>query len=278
MNHTGLKTIAYLGPKGTYSEQAVSEWCSNCETLPVGSIPAVAESVVSGKADQGIVPIENSIEGGVTFTLDLLIHEPNIFISGEVIVPINHCLMAKTEMVFSEINTVYSHPQSLGQCRTFLEENMPQANLIASMSNSAAVEEMIDSDGNSAAISSRRAAMLYNAEIIKCNVEDQPNNETRFVVLDHKDHERTGKDKTSICFEFGSDSPGILSNALSEFSERGINLMKIESRPNKKSLGKYIFLVDLQGHRTDKLLKEAIIGLKQQTEMIKILGSYPTKK
>ena len=278
MNHTNLKTIAYLGPEGTYSEQAVSQWCSSCRALPVGSIPAVAESVVAGKADQGIVPIENSIEGGVTFTLDLLIHEPNVVISGEVIVPINHCLMAKTKMKYSEIFTVYSHPQSLGQCRTFLEVNMPQANLIASMSNSTAVEEMIGSDPNSAAISSERAAHLYNAEIIKFNVEDQPNNETRFVVLDHRDHERTGKDKTSICFEFGSDSPGILSHALSEFSERGINLMKIESRPNKKSLGKYIFLVDLEGHRTDQILQEAISGVEHQTEMLKILGSYPTLK
>ena len=186
--------------------------------------------------------------------------------------------MAKTKMKYSEIFTVYSHPQSLGQCRTFLEVNMPQANLIASMSNSTAVEEMISSDPNSAAISSERAARLYNAEIIKSNVEDQPNNETRFIVLDHRDHERTGKDKTSICFEFGSDSPGILSHALSEFSERGINLMKIESRPNKKSLGKYIFLVDLEGHRTDQILQEAISGVEQQTEMLKILGSYPTLK
>ena len=278
MNHDKLKTIAYLGPEGTYSEQAVSEWCNGCKSLPVSSIPAVAQSVINGSADQGIVPIENSIEGGVTFTLDLLIQEPNIVISGEVVVPINHCLMAKTNMEYSKIETVYSHPQSLGQCRIFLEANMPQANLVASMSNSTAVEEMMASGANSVAISSRRSATLYKAKIIKANVEDQPNNETRFVVLDHKDHERTGKDKTSICFEFGSDSPGVLSHALSEFSERGINLMKIESRPNKKSLGKYIFLVDLEGHRTDEILREAIAGVESQTAMLKILGSYPTKK
>ena len=273
-----LQTIAYLGPRGTYSEQAVFEWCSACDAIPVTSIPAVAKSVVRGKVSQGIVPIENSIEGGVTFTLDLLIQEPNISITGEIIIPIHHYLMGKTKMDFSEIETVYSHPQSLGQCRRFLESNMPQANLVASMSNSTAVEEMMNCITNAVAISSKRAATIYKAVILRANVEDQPNNETRFIVLDSKDHKRTGNDKTSICFEFGADSPGILSSALSEFSQRGINLVKIESRPNKKSLGKYIFLVDLEGHRTDHTLKKAIEGVERQTEMLKILGSYPMQK
>jgi prephenate dehydratase len=272
-----LKNVAYLGPPGSYSEQAAKDWEQEGDLIPADSIPAVAELVTQRKADQGVIPIENSIEGGVTFTLDLLIQSSELLICGELIVPIRHALMAKNEIPISEIRQVLSHPQSLGQCRQFLLNELPHATLVASLSNSKAVQEMMDSDLTTAAISSERAAVLYGAKVLKHRVEDVPNNETRFIVLSHSDHRRTGNDKTSICFEFGDDAPGILSESLMEFASRDINLAKIESRPNKKSLGRYVFLADIEGHRSDKHVSEALKALKKKVTMMKILGSYPSQ-
>ena len=272
-----MKRVAYLGPPGSYSEQAAKDWEQEGDLVPAESIPAVAELVTQRKADQGVIPIENSIEGGVTFTLDLLIQSSELLICGELIVPIRHALMAKNEIPISEIRQVLSHPQSLGQCRQFLLNELPHATLVASLSNSKAVQEMMDSDLTTAAISSERAAVLYGAKVLKHRVEDVPNNETRFIVLSHSDHRRTGNDKTSICFEFGDDAPGILSESLMEFASRDINLAKIESRPNKKSLGRYVFLADIEGHRSDKHVSEALKALKKKVTMMKILGSYPSQ-
>ena len=272
-----MKSVAYLGPPGSYSEQAAKDWEQEGDLVPAESIPAVAELVTQRKADQGVIPIENSIEGGVTFTLDLLIQSSELLICGELIVPIRHALMARNEIPISEIRQVLSHPQSLGQCRQFLLDELPHATLVASLSNSKAVQEMMDSDLTTAAISSERAAVLYGAKVLKYRVEDVPNNETRFIVLSHSDHRRTGNDKTSICFEFGDDSPGILSESLMEFASRDINLAKIESRPNKKNLGRYIFLADIEGHRSDKHVSEALKALGQKVTMMKILGSYPSQ-
>lgn len=274
MNSVGRK-IAYLGPAGTYSEQAAEQWNNVDELLPLESIPAVARSVENGEAFQGVLPIENSIEGGVTFTLDLLIHDSSLAICGEVIVPINHYLMAHGEIPLDDVATVYSHPQSLGQCRQFLLNNLPQASLVASLSNAKAVEEMLSANPGAAAISSERSAYLYGATILEKNVEDNPSNETRFVILSHKDHEMTFNDKTSLCFEFDGDEPGILSETLREFASRNINLVKIESRPNKRRLGRYVFLVDIDGHRKMEKVKQALAALEQKVSMLKIFGSYP---
>ena len=270
-----VKKIAYLGPPGTYSEQAAEQWNNVDELLPLESIPAVAKSVEDGESFQGVLPIENSIEGGVTFTLDLLIHDSLLSICGEVIVPINHYLMAHEEIDLSSVTTVYSHPQSLGQCRHFLLNNLPQADLVASLSNAKAVEEMLSANRGAAAISSERSANLYGATVLKKNVEDNPNNETRFVVLSNNDHEMTSDDKTSLCFECDGDSPGILSESLTEFASRNINLVKIESRPNKRRLGRYVFLVDIDGHRKTLEVKEALDALASKVSMLKIFGSYP---
>ena len=270
-----MRKIAYLGPPGTYSEQAAEQWNNVDELLPLESIPAVAKSVEDGEAFQGVLPIENSIEGGVTFTLDLLIHDSSLSICGEVIVPINHYLMAHKEINFSDVTTVYSHPQSLGQCRQFLLNNLPQATLVASLSNAKAVEEMLSANPGAAAISSERSAKLYSATVLRENVEDKPNNETRFVILSHQDHTITSNDKTSLCFEFDGDSPGILSESLTEFASRDINLVKIESRPKKRRLGRYVFLVDIDGHRKTPEVKEALDALDSKVSMLKIFGSYP---
>jgi prephenate dehydratase len=146
---------------------------------------------------------------------------------------------------------------------------------MASLSNAKAVEEMLDSTPNSAAISSERSANLYGAVVLQKNVEDNPNNETRFVILSQDDHEITSNDKTSLCFEFDGDSPGILSESLTEFAARNINLVKIESRPNKRRLGRYVFLVDIDGHRRTVEVKQALDSLQKKVSMLKIFGSYP---
>jgi prephenate dehydratase len=273
-----MTKIAYLGPEGTYSEHAAKLWNHESELIPSDSINMVSKTVENGLADQGIIPIENSIEGGVTFTLDLMIHESELLICGEIVIPINHFLMAKEKIELSEIKAVYSHPQSLGQCREFLKKHLPNAELLASLSNSTAVKEMLESNYSAAAISSQRAANLYDAFILKENIEDRPNNETRFIVISRKDHEKTGDDKTSLCFEFDGDRPGTLGFSLMEFASRNINLVKIESRPNKKDLGRYVFFVEIEGHRFDQNIMQAIDALSMNVSMLKILGSYPKHK
>ncbi|MDP6050639.1 MAG: prephenate dehydratase, partial [SAR202 cluster bacterium] len=250
-------------------------WNPSAGLLPVKSIPDVARVVSDNEASEGIVPIENSIEGGVTYTQDLLIHESDLSICGEVIVPIRQCLVGKPGTDMESIKTVISHPQSLAQCRSFLDNTFPNANLVASLSNAKAVQEIMNLQENIVAISSRRAADIYGAAILMSGVEDLPNNETRFVVLSDKDGTVTGKDKTSLCFEFGDDGPGILSDALKEFASRGINLVKIESRPNKRSLGRYVFLVDIEGHRENSSVKSSLDGLRDRVSMMKVFGSYP---
>ena len=269
------KRLAFLGPAGTFSEQAALNHDADATLVPVASIPAVVAAVDSGMADEGVVPIENSLEGSVTHTLDLLIHESALFIRHELVLPIKNYLLVKPGTESSEIKVIYSHPQPLGQCRVFLGQRFPEAQLVASLSTSAAVEEMLSSETVAAAIGTERAAELYGVDIVARGIDDNPNNETRFVVLAPTDHPSTGSDKTSICFDFADDAPGILHAVLGEFAKRRINLTKIESRPTKRSLGHYIFIVDVQGHREDPLVREALEDVRAQVGMFRVFGSYP---
>ncbi len=271
------KRVFYLGPVGTFTEQAALEYDPNAVLIPVDSIPeAFASVVTSGVADEAVVPIENSLEGPVIYTVDLLIHESKLMIRHELVLPIEQCLIVRQGTSLNEIEAVFSHPQALGQCRKFIEKCFPKAQQIAALSTTAAVKEML-SHPKGAAIAARRAAELYGAEIIAYGVQDNSSNATRFVVLGHTDHEPTGRDKTSICFSIKEDKPGALVEILTEFSSRGINLAKIESRPSKETLGKYIFLIDLEGHRLDGKVSEALKQVKKRTtpEHFKIFGSYP---
>ena len=269
------KRLAYLGPAGTYSEQAAVDYDATAKLLPFASIPAVAAAVDSGLADECVVPIENSLEGSVTFTLDLLIHDSKLFIRNELVIPIEHCLIVNAGTKFEDIKVVFSHPQSLGQCRSFLEKRFPTASQVASLSNSTAVEQMQKSETIAAAIASHRAAALYDAEVLAQDIADNSNNHTRFVILASSDHAPTGIDKTSLCFAFDEDAPGIVHSVLAEIAKRRINLTKIESRPTKQTLGRYIFLVDIEGHRLDANVSEALDAVKAQVSMFKVLGSYP---
>ena len=269
------KRLAYFGPAGTFTEAATLKYDPEAQLLPFPSIAAVAAAVDSGMADEGVVPIENSLEGSVTDTLDLLIHESQLSISQEVVIPIEHCLLVKPGGSAQDVKALYSHPQALGQCRRFIERCFPGIQAVAALSTAAAVGEMLQSDVPAAAIATSRAAEIYGAEILARGIQDNPANFTRFVVLAHEDNSPTGRDKTSLCFSFREDRPGSLYAVLGEFATRSINLAKVESRPNKEILGRYIFLVDLEGHREDPLVKEALSGVQAAASMMKILGSYP---
>ena len=267
--------VAYLGPQGTYSEQAAIDYDPQSDRVAYHSIPLVVGAADKGEVEEAIVPIENSLEGTVTFTVDLLIHESDLKIRSEVVVPIHHYLLTEPETRMDQIEVVYSQPQALAQCRSYLTRTLPNAVHVASLSTASAVTDMRESRHTAAAISSRRAAQIFDATIIDANIEDVSNNQTRFVVLSESDHEPTGNDRTSICFDFSQDAPGVLFDTLGELAGRNINMIKIESRPDKRSLGQYVFLIDLEGHREDEVIRDALEGIRSHVSMFKILGSYP---
>ena len=267
--------VAYLGPQGTFSEQAALDYARDAELIACRSITASAMSVLQGEADEAVCPIENSLQGAVTDTLDVLLHEEGLHIRQELTLNIVHNLMVKPGVVLAAVKRVYSHPQALGQCRRYLEQHLPNAELAASLSTAEAVERAIASDVPAAAIAPSRTAELYGAQILAPGIQDDDNNVTRFVVLGKSDHPRTGNDLTSVAMEFSEDKPGQLFGVLKEFAERNLNLTKIESRPTRLGLGKYYFLVDIEGHEDDPTLAEALIQAEQRTSQLIKFGSYP---
>ncbi len=275
---TTRKKIAYLGPPGTFSEEAALKYDDKAQLLAFFTIPAVASAVETAIAEEGIVPIENSLEGSVTDTLDLLIHDSRLLIDYELVLPIDHHLLVKAETETIDIKVIYSHPQALAQCRRFLEKCFPRAEMVAALSTAAAVEQMMSSSVPAGAIGNNRAAMLYGARILAKNIQDRSPNLTRFVILTLHDRPSTGNDKTSLCFSFDQDHPGLLAGVLQEFAEHSINLSKVESRPSKEGLGKYIFLVDVDGHREDPVVRQVLARVQEKTSLFKIFGSYPRYK
>ena len=268
--------LGYLGPAGSYAEQAAILYDAHAEKVPYPSIPTVAKGVEKLEVTSGLVPIENSIEGAVTYTLDLLIHDSKLLISDEIILPVHHNLLGSPGTGKEDIKLVYSHPQAFAQCRKYLEHELPGVELIASLSTSAAVKRLSE-ENNIAAIGNLRAAEIYNAEVIDSQIEDNSNNVTRFVLLSENDSPATGNDKTSICFTFSDDSPGLLYKVMGFAAKEGINLAKVESRPNKLELGRYFFLLDLEGHRTDQKLATTLSAINNEVSELKILGSYPQR-
>ena len=267
--------LAYLGPEGTYSEQAAVDYDPDAQRVPYPSIPAVFRAADNGEVEQAIVPIENSVEGVVTYTVDLLINESDLKIRNEIVVPIHHYLLSEPDTAMEDVRVVYSHPQAIAQCRRYLSSRLPNAEHVASLSTAGAVDDMRNSERPAAAISSRRAADIFGATILDSNIEDAQNNQTRFVVLAAEDGRRTGTDKTSICFDFSEDAPGILYDTLGELARRRVNMLKIESRPDRRSLGRYVFLIDMEGHREDPVVSEALDRVRARAAMFKVLGSYP---
>jgi len=232
-------------------------------------------SVVDGECYKGIVPIENSIEGPVGLTLDLLAHKINLSIEKEIILPVSHNLLVDKDIDIEGINDitdVYSHSQALAQCQNYLENHNLKAHFTLSTASAA---KSIKGKKGVGAIGTLKAAELYGLKPIDKNIQDIKNNQTRFIILSKHMSKITGHDKTSLLFSLGDDSPGGLYKILGLFARDNINLTKIESRPSKEGLGKYIFFVDLEGHQDDEKIKNILNILKEKTSFMKILGSYP---
>lgn len=266
--------VSYLGPPGTNTEVAAIRLYPGAAHVPYTTIGAIAHAVIAGDAERGLAAIENSLQGTITDTVDVLIREQSIAICGEIVLPIEHCLMAAPGTARGDIDVIYSHPQSLGQCRRYLEASFPHATTEAALSNAVAVEIAMKTP-RAGAIGPARAAEIYGAEILEQGIEDSAINKTRFVVLSKQGAAPTGADKTSIAFAVAHDRPGTLVSVLHEFSDRAINMTKIESRPSGEELGVYIFLVDVEGHRDDPMLAQALAAVKEQASFFRIFGSYP---
>ena len=268
-------TIAYLGPAGTWSEAAALLYGgANASLLPLTSPGGVVSAVETGLADMGVLAIENSLEGAVGTTLDLLIHETKLRIMAEVVVPIHHVLVARPGTRVDEITVLRSHPQALAQCRRFIERCLPKVQTVAALSTAAAVSEALD-DEHGAAIAPPRAAELYEVDVLARDIVDRDSNATRFVVLGKHDAPPTGDDKTSLCFSVRANRPGALVEVLQLFADAGINLSKVESRPAGDQLGEYIFLVDLEGHRDEPRVAAVLEHMQRVTDLFKVFGSYP---
>lgn len=265
-----MPLISFLGPKGTFTHEVANMIGDNL--IPYCTIPAVMESVENGESLYGVVPIENSIEGPVGITLDSLAHTFDLKIFKEIIISINQNLIVNPGTEMEDIEDVYSHSQAISQCSEFISKNKIQPHYAISTANAA---KSIIGDKAKAAIGNSKAAELYNLEILKHNIQDTDNNETRFVVVSNNDHEPTGRDKTSIIFSIYEDKPGALYDVLGIFQKNNINLTKIESRPSKKGLGKYLFFVDFYCHRKDAIFDNIIKEIDEKTYFLKVLGSYP---
>jgi prephenate dehydratase len=274
--------IAYLGPAGTFTEDALHEALAAGEEFEALRTLTVHDAILAverGEAERALVPFENSIEGSVRSTLDTLAFEAeSVTIVGEHDFAVRAMLLARETVELKEITAVLSHPQPLAQCARFLRENLPAAELRSVSSTAEAARMVGESAKPWAAIGARAAAELYSCAILREGIEDEANNVTRFVWIAPFGTEPVNGEnwKTSLVFsELGEDHPGALVEALQEFSSRGVNLSRIESRPLRQGLGRYMFFCDLEGSTADEAVAEAISALREKAESVRILGSYP---
>ena len=274
-------SLAYLGPTGTNSETAAlayadwlaNDWHINVSLNPYPSIAVAMQSIIDGEMDRAVVPIENSLEGSVTVVMDALWRSA-LYVREELTIPIAHGLLSYARSL-EEIKTVYSHPQGIAQCQTWLAKHLAQAQLVTTRSTTDGIKYLRD-DPNSAAISAPRAAQLYNVPLLQSDIKDRPDNCTRFWIVSSETSDTATLRGSHIylAFSLPRNAPGALVDALAIFAERNINLSKIESRPSKRSLGEYIFFIDLEGNLGDRKIKEALQNLSDRTEVLKIFGNY----
>jgi prephenate dehydratase len=284
--------VGYFGPEGTFTHEALMTALrdapgavSGLELVPLPTIYDAVMAVHSGEVARALVPIENSLEGSVNATLDALAMETeDVVIVGEVVHPIRHCLIARHELELDEVETVVSHPQATAQCSRFIRTRLPQARVLGESSTAEAVRRVAEHDGPWAALGNRLAAERYRCRVLRAGVEDVPENETRFVWLARAgaeiegvpaDEAGGGPFKTAIVFwGVGSEAPGWLVRCLGEFAAREVNLTRIESRPRKQGLGRYMFFLDLEGHASEPHVQEALGGLRDHVEALRLLGSF----
>ena len=282
--------IGYLGPEGTFSEEASKVYKKMIKgktcMLPFTTIHDLLFAADKRKLNEAIVPVENSIEGSVGIVLDMLVKDVDLMIKQELIIPVYHYLISQKGVHLSEITDVISHPQAIDQCKEFLTKNLKKAKMHLSYSTADAVRQVAVSLGEKiiahgkikgpvfAAIGTKASAGLYGLKVIAPNINAKEN-QTRFLVLSKNDAAPSLRNKTSIVFSISKDRPGGLFQILGEFADRGINLTKIESRPSKKALGDYYFFMDMQGHRKNHKIREAVAQIKRKVAFFKMLGSYP---
>ena len=269
---------AYLGPEGTFTEAALVAFDPGARegAIPCASVQATLDAVHSGEADRAIVPIENSVEGAVTATLDELATGPDIAICAELLLPVTFALLARPGTAVGGIKSVGGHPQAQGQCRRWLAENLPDAEWLPASSNAEAARQAADGEID-AALAGAFAADRYGLAVLATAVNDVAHAVTRFVVVSRPGPvpAATGADRTSLVAFLREDHPGALMELLTEFAVRGINLTRIESRPTGDGLGKYCFSIDCEGHLDDARVGEALMGLRRVCAEVKFLGSYP---
>lgn len=266
--------IAFLGPEGTFSQQAVQKhFGHSVRALPLGTIEEVFQEVEREDADFGVVPMENSTEGAVQHTQDLFLTS-SLKICGEVELRIHQHLLGTTDSL-ERIERVYSHVQSLGQCRQWLRKHLPNAERIPVASNGEAARRA-RREPEAAAIAGEAAAQVYGLKILTPNIEDRPDNSTRFVVLGRELFAPSGRDKTSLLLA-AKDQPGALYHLLDPFAKNGISMTRIESRPARGARWEYMFFVDIEGHVEDPKVKKALAELGPAAEQVKVLGSYPVR-
>lgn len=268
--------VAYLGPPGTFSEEAVAR-CDLAagERVPYPTFADAYRAVRRGEVGGALLPIENSIEGSVGATLDLLVGEPGLLIRRELLLPVRQHLLARPGTRLEDVTRVLSHPQPFGQCRRFLQERLPGAALEPTHSTADAARKVAAGEPGAAAIGARAAAERYGLVVLAESIQDVDENFTRFVLVALKDEAPTGRDRTSIAFTLDRDRPGGLYEILGELARRGINLSKVESRPMKEALGHYIFFLDFEAHRLDAPAAEALEGVRGRAHRLYLLGSYP---
>lgn len=265
--------LGYLGPMGSYSYEAAKIYAMYADLIPIASFYEIIQAVEKGDIDEGILPIENSTEGAVTFVMDVLLKTKEAKIVGELVLPVRHNLISSGDNI-EEIDYIYSHPQAFEQCREYFRRYIPKVSLISCESTSLACAKAKRKGRGFAAIANMDAALIYNLNVLKTNIQDNFLNQTRFIIISKKPALECYHCKTSIAFSFPNDKPGALYKVLKEFAYRDINLTRIESRPAKTEVGKYIFYIDFLGTPKDSIIEEALSEIKNMTVFLKILGTY----
>jgi prephenate dehydratase len=269
--------VGYLGPPGTFSEEAVArcDLAAGGEAVPFPTFADAYRALARGELEAGLLPIENSIEGSVGATLDLLVGEPGPLIRRELLLPVRQHLLARPGTRLEDVKRVLSHPQPFGQCSRFLREKLPGASLEPTHSTADAARKVAAGEAGAAAIGAATAAARYGLVLLVQSIQDVDENFTRFVLLSQTDEAPSGRDRTSLAFTLDRDRPGGLYEVLGEFAQRGINLSKVESRPMKAALGHYVFFLDFEAHREEANAAQAIAGVRSRVHRLWVLGSYP---
>lgn len=275
-----MARLGFLGPRGTFSQEAAEGYVKGKQEyacVEYATITDLILAVQTGAIDEAIVPMENSLEGAVNATMDMLVGDSDIMIKAEIVIPIRQNLLIDGQTPVRELKYILSHPQGVGQCRNYIAKHFPEAEIVYVHSTAAAAEAVAKGREQAAAIGAAAAAEVYGLKILASDIQDGNNNMTRFVVLSKGDAVKTGNDRTSIVFST-DDRPGSLYRVLDIFNLWDINLTRIESRPAKNQLGSYIFFVDIEGHREDEDVRDALTMVRKKVSYYKFLGSYPAHR